>query len=217
LPLACGVGRPVVDRVRGRAVRRLADEHAVHRRSRLQPSSCVDDVPCDHRLARSDLRAARDQRLACVDGDANVYLRFRQHIADRERCAHGGLRIVLVRDRRAEDGHDGIADELLDRAAVTLEFGAKSCVIGGERCAHVLRVPSLGLRGRADEVGEQNRHDLALFEQDTDGRGQRGSATRTESRSLRAFPPARLAHDHIHGYRLGAYRFSGDLGSLRRT
>jgi hypothetical protein len=95
---------------------------------------------------------------------------------------------------------------------VTLELGAKPRVIGDERRADVLRVPPLGLRSRADEVGEQNRHDLALFEQATGRRGERGSATRAKSRFLRAFPPARLAHDHIHGYRLGAYPLSGGIG-----
>ena len=42
-------------------------------------------------------------------------------VADRERRADGALRVVLVHDRRAEDGHDRIADELLDGAAVVLE------------------------------------------------------------------------------------------------
>ena len=35
--------------------------------------------------------------------------------------ADGALGVVLVRDRRAPDGHDRVADELLDRAAVALD------------------------------------------------------------------------------------------------
>ena len=47
-----------------------------------------------------------------------------ERLANRERSAHGAFRIVLVRDRRAEDRHDRITDELLDGAAETLELGA---------------------------------------------------------------------------------------------
>ena len=43
-------------------------------------------------------------------------------VTDRERCAHGALRVVLVRNRCAEDGDDRVADELLDGAAESLEL-----------------------------------------------------------------------------------------------
>ena len=68
----------------------------------------------------------RDERLAGVDGDANVDRRLSERVADRERRANSALRIVLVRDRSTEDGHDGVADELLDRAAVSLELRTRS-------------------------------------------------------------------------------------------
>ena len=55
--------------------------------------------------------------------------RLGERVADRERRAHRPLGIVLVRDRRAEDGHDGVADELLDRAAVPLELAADRRVV----------------------------------------------------------------------------------------
>jgi len=35
-----------------------------------------------------------------------------------ERCAHSALGVVLLRDRRPPHRHHGIADELLDGAAV---------------------------------------------------------------------------------------------------
>ena len=38
-----------------------------------------------------------------------------------ERGADGALGVVLVRDRRAPDRHDRVADELLDGAAVPLD------------------------------------------------------------------------------------------------
>ena len=42
-----------------------------------------------------------------------------------ERRAHGALGIVLVRDRRAPDGHHRVADELLDGAAVAVDDVAR--------------------------------------------------------------------------------------------
>ena len=45
-------------------------------------------------------------------------VRSGDRIPDRQGGAHGPLRIVLVDDRRTEDRNDGVADELLDRAAV---------------------------------------------------------------------------------------------------
>ena len=55
-----------------------------------------------------------DGRLAVVQlGD---------RVADRERRADRALGVVLVRDRRAEQRHHRVADELLHRAAVALEL-----------------------------------------------------------------------------------------------
>ena len=44
-----------------------------------------------------------------------------------ERRANGPLGVVLVCDRRSPDGHDGVADELLDGAAVALDDRAARC------------------------------------------------------------------------------------------
>ena len=66
-------------------------------------------------------------------------------------------------DRGAEDGHDGVADELLHRAAVPLELTAHTRVVGGELGPHVLHVEPLGLCRRPDEVDEDDRDDLALL------------------------------------------------------
>ena len=61
--------------------------------------------------------------MVIADADLQLAVR-RERVANRERSAHGAFRIVLVRDRRAEDRHDRVADELLDRAAEALELGA---------------------------------------------------------------------------------------------
>ena len=124
----------------------------------------VDDVAGDHPLARARARVERDERLARVDADANlelerrlVLVQLRDGVADRERRAHRALGVVLVRDRRAEDRDDRVADELLDRAAVALELvRAAARGTAREQRADVLRVEPLRPRRRADEVGEDD-------------------------------------------------------------
>ena len=67
-----------------------------------------------------------------------------------------------MRDRRAEERHDRVADELLDSSSVALELGAQPLVVRPQDRLDVLGIQRLGARGEADEVGEQHRHDLAL-------------------------------------------------------
>ena len=109
-------------------------------------------------------RAEQHERLAGVDGDPHLeVVLLPRPVADRERRADGALGIVLVRDRRAEEGHHRVADELLDRAAVPLELAAEPLAVRREQRAHVLRVELLGPRREADEVGEEDRDDLPLL------------------------------------------------------
>ena len=86
----------------------------------------------------------------------------RRPVEDRERRADGALRVVLVRDGRAEDRHHRVADELLDGAAVALELLAHVRVVAAELGRDVLGVELLGPRREADQVGEQDGDDLAL-------------------------------------------------------
>jgi len=73
----------------------------------------------------------------------------------------------------AEHGHDGVAGELLDGAAVALELGAEADVERGQERADVLRVELLGPSREADEVAEERRYDLALLARGG-GLGRRG-------------------------------------------
>ena len=73
-----------------------------------------------------------------------------------ERRADRALGVVLVRDGRSPDGHDGVADELLDRAAVALDQPAAGVEVAREQLAGVLRVAALRGGGEADEVGEEH-------------------------------------------------------------
>jgi len=167
-----GVVVSVLDHVLRRAVRLLGDDDSVRRRSRLQPGSGVDDVAGDHRLSGLRPRVDVHERLARVDGDANLELGVLDDaVADRERGAYGAFRIVLVRDGRAEDGHHGVTDELLDGPTALLELRAQPLVIRTENRLDVLRVERLRARSEADEVREENRDDLAFASQRTDWTG----------------------------------------------
>ena len=55
-------------------------------------------------------------------------------------CANGAERVVLVHGRQAEDGHDRVADELLDHAAVPLEHRLHVVEVAREHLAQRLRV-----------------------------------------------------------------------------
>jgi hypothetical protein len=71
--------------------------------------------------------------------------------------------IVLVGLRRAEQREDGVAAELLERAAVGLELTADACVVRSHERLHVLGIEILGASGRSDEVDEDRGDDLALL------------------------------------------------------
>ena len=75
--------------------------------------------------------------------------------------------------RRAEHGHDGIADVLLDRSAEGFDRRPDACEVGRLDRADVLRIEALGARGEAHEIDEEDGHDLALFRTRRGRPGQR--------------------------------------------
>ena len=100
LPFASTAGRlAILDRVAGRAVRRLVGEDAVDGGGALQAGSRVDDVAGGHSLAFGRARAERDERLAGRDADAQLESLLDREVADREGRADGALGVVLVRGR----------------------------------------------------------------------------------------------------------------------
>ena len=128
----------------GRAVGRLVDQDAVGGGGGLQAGCCVDDVAGGHALPRLRARVQRDERLARGDPDPHLEVaRFLGPLADCKRGTDGALRVVLVRDRRAEERHHRVADELLDGPAVPLELVPQALVIRTEDGLHVLRVERL--------------------------------------------------------------------------
>jgi hypothetical protein len=66
----------------------------------------------------------------------------------------------------AEHRHHGVADELLDRAAVLSHGLSRDRVVARQQPAHLLGVELLAERGRARQVGEQHGHDAPLLGRD---------------------------------------------------
>ena len=87
---------------------------------------------------------------------------------------------------RAPDGHDRVADELLDRAAVALDHRARSFEVAGQELARLLGVAALGERREADEVGEQHRDEPALGSWAPSGVGSAGAAASERRAALAA-------------------------------
>jgi hypothetical protein len=77
----------------------------------LQPGGDVDGIAC-----RQPLLCAGDH-LAGVEPDARLEAELGKHISHLGCRPHRAQRIILVDGRHAEDRHDGVADELLYRAA----------------------------------------------------------------------------------------------------
>ncbi len=172
LVLTC---RFVGDRGLGRAAGRLADQHRPGLSGGLDPRGGVDQVAGDHplafgadrhgRLAGEHARPRRESRIELLHCGEQV-----------ERRPDRPLGVVLVRGRRPPHRHHGVADELLDGAAVQGDQPAAGLEVAGQQLTGVLRVPALGCGGEADEVGEEDGDHLPL--------GGRGSSRRR--RGLRA-------------------------------
>ena len=113
--------------------------------------------------------------LAGVDADAQLHLRavaalqvvveLRDGRLHGEGRADGALGIVLVRDRRPEDRHDGVADVLVDRPAIALDLARQRGEERGQDSTQVFGVELFPERGRAGQIGEQDRDETPVLAQ----------------------------------------------------
>ena len=181
---------------------RVADERLARFGGLLQAGGDIDRVT--GRAAAAGSRVADDDR-AGVDADAHPDLEAafgpEGAVQGRQRDlhvgggAHGPERVVLVDDRDAEDGHDRVADELLDRSAVALEDRAHRVEPAAHDRAERLRVEVLAEPGRAGDVGEHDGDDLARLARRF-GRGERGTAGHAEAGDVGVLRRAGRAGDH---------------------
>ena len=73
------------------------------------------------------------------------------------------LGVIVMDPRHAEDGHDRIADVLLDDAAMELNDFAGAVEVAAQHRPDDLRIVAVAKRRRADDVGEQDTYELALL------------------------------------------------------
>jgi hypothetical protein len=186
-----------------RLPRSFPDHQPVARRDRLQTARGVDHITChrftdpwpgpegDHRLARRDRDPDRDPRIVPAE-----LLEGAEHVETRQDRSLG---IVVVGDRCAEHAHRGVADELVQGAAVALDGGLGPGVEGDEGAPDILGVGRIGAFGEPDEIREEDRDVPSLF-----GRlhgGQRRPARHAEASLGRVDRPAVRARSG-HGMRV---------------
>jgi hypothetical protein len=198
----------VAHRMARGAVRLGADDHPTRRRGVLQARCGVHDVAGRERLAAARL-VDRDDRLAGVDRGPRRKIDRLQHAQSR---ANGAFRVVAVRDRRAEDRHHRVADELLHHAAVLLDALPRLAVIRLQQLADVLGVRLVGPRCRIDQVDEQDRDELPLLLR---GRrlAERGAAVAAEAPSRRIGVATAGATD-LDGGHMAKVLPTGPVGSI---
>ena len=149
------------------APRRFTDHHVAVVRLLLEARRHVD------RIADDVVVGGADDDLARVDGDAETDVPTAA-FCSRASCAegllhgdggaHGAHGVVLGHAWQPERGHDAVAEQLDDRTAVGFDDRMQRPVVAVHQAAHGLRVEAFVQRRRADEVGEDDRDDLARLD-----------------------------------------------------
>ena len=137
--------------------RERADHDLPRLRRLLQAGGDVD------RLAGREgrVRLVGDD-LAGLDADPRLEAELVHRVEDRGGGADGALGVVLVGLRDPERGHDGVAGELLDDAAVRRDAVRDVLEERVDAPAHDLRVARGDELGRADEIDEDDGRELAF-------------------------------------------------------
>ena len=196
LPLCVNrLRRAVLDDPSRCDARLLPDEHGSDRRGRLESCRGVDYVTRHHRLAMSWAGVELHDRLARVYRDSHMQALLLGPIANRERGSDRALGIVAVGSRGSEDTHDGVANELLHRAAESLELRADALVVRRQDVSDVLGVELLGAGSEAHEIDEEYGHNAAFLTRAA-WFGERRAARVAELRELGVVLPTAGAGEH---------------------
>ena len=174
--------------------------HAADERPRRQPaladwSGGLQGEPGGERRRLS----LRDHRRCGLEDD-RVARRGIGLLADEGR-PHRPLGVVAKCSGRAEDGHHGVADELLHDTAERLDLPPDALVIGRQDRMHVLRIQPLGPRREPDEVDEDDADDASLRVRPGASRSQRAPAGEAETGDLRVLLTAGGTAMHVQRLR----------------
>ena len=115
--------------------------------------------PADHDVAGVEPHAHRE-------GDAALALQLLgvavQSALEQQRGVAGALSVVFVRDGGAEECHDTVAGELVDRAFEAMDALRQDLEEAVEDCVPLFGVEHLGQRGGALDVSEEDGYLLAF-------------------------------------------------------
>ena len=197
-PLDLGGDQGVAGQVPGAAV----EQHLPGAGGRLEPGRQVDRLADDQRVAAGLL----DHDLAGGDPDADLDRRPALGVQLGHGVLHGRGRpdrpqgVVLAHHRDPEDGHHGVADELLHQPVVAFQDGPGPLEVAGHDPAQRLRVQPLPQRRRAADVADHHRDHLAGAPPLLGGQG--GAAVEAEAGPLRVLLAAARTGQHgpmMHG------------------
>ena len=82
--------------------------------------------------------------------------------ADIEGGEHGATGVILVGERRAEQRHEAVAEELVHRAFVAMHLRERGLEEAAQKRVHAVGADPLGEGGGADEIAEEHGDGLAL-------------------------------------------------------
>ena len=184
---------------------RVSDEDLARRGRLLEARRDIDRVASGQPFGRAS------DDCAGVDPDARQEAKLRQRVAHLDCGSHRPERIVLVHVRHAEDGHDRIADELLDRAAVRLDDALHALEVARELGAQRLGIGRLRQGGGAGDVAEDDGDRLTLLA--LRGRGcERSGTVAAEPEAGRILLAAVGANGHGADVRRPSFRKLGNSG-----
>ena len=179
-----------------------AEHHATRRRHRFHPLR-HSDMLSDRGVTYSARTDFTGDHLTEVQSDAQLHtVDLLLNVQRRQTCAS---RVVFQGHRRAEDRHDAVTGELVDRAAVALHHRACTVHEVGHDLAQPFCADVFGDVHRVNDIGEKHRHLLVLRR--LAGLSQRRSALATELGCRGHFhatrPAPRVVHANIVTSRFG--------------
>ena len=183
-----------LDRIAHQPVRHVAEVDLVLGRRLLQPRRDVHGVAGGQLLVGS--RVVVGHHLTGVDTGAvgqrdaialaQVLVHARERALHPDRRAHRAHGVVLVGARQAEHRHDGVADVLLDLAAMASDLGGHRLEVALLDFVQCLGVEGFAQRRRPLEVAEDDGHRLAhLVHRQRRRRGDQRRAAVTAQPELR--------------------------------